>query len=291
MKIRLKVFLIIASITPHRCKEPELPLCPTNIQFLPQNLPMHCRMPREGELQNPMGGQMMPMPVLPPGLPSGPMPVPMSMPMPMMPMPMPAMGPTPKVPVIVMPFYSPDPAHKIPPGKRPHFPKRHYYSDTSSDTDRSSDTSSDSSHENRGWWRGNRGFRRNGRRFNRKHKAKRMRYNRRALLTPVLQYVTKDGYVIYEKKITKDEAKDWLSVRKEMPGEGNENDGIEQDLTELRNIEIQFQGLEDDENVREIQTEKREKNIEEAEEAKPQKITARKHRTHNIKSKKSDHQK
>ncbi|CAG9787507.1 unnamed protein product [Diatraea saccharalis] len=240
-----------------------------------------------------------PVPPQPPGLPPGLSPgLPAGLPtgsMPMMPMPMPVVGPAPKVPVIVMPFYSPDPAYKKPPGKKPpHFPKRpprlpYYHSDTSADTDTSSDTStsSDSSYENRGWWRGNRGFKRNGRRFNRRHRLKKKKHNRGALLTPVLQYVTKDGYVIYEKKITRDEAKDWMNIKRDMKNDGNEN---EQDMSEVRNIELQFQGLQDDEVDKDQATPKIEVNKEDSDGATTQQITARRHHKHK-KMKLTNHQK
>lgn len=35
---------------------------------------------------------------------------------------------------------------------------------------------------------------------------------RRQVLTPVVSYVTKDGYVVYQKKIKKDRAKEWLEM-------------------------------------------------------------------------------
>ncbi|XP_072949840.1 uncharacterized protein [Epargyreus clarus] len=235
-------------------KEADLPLCPTNLLYFPQNLPMHCRMPTSADFpglpgpgplptvppfyQSPPPNkvpQPIPMP-MPPGIP-GPMPMPMPMPGPLpgpipapgsMPMPLPA-GPAHKLPVIVMPFYSPDPSFKN--QGRPHLPMhpyrprkwgiRHkrrrpfiYPSDTSSSTDLDSslDTSLSSSSEYRGWWRD----RRNHRRFNGPNKMKKKKHNqRRQLLTPVLQYVTKDGYVIFEKKISKNEAKDWMNVKKD----------------------------------------------------------------------------
>lgn len=37
---------------------------------------------------------------------------------------------------------------------------------------------------------------------------------RRQVLTPVVSYVTKDGYVVYQKKIKKDKAKEWLELSK-----------------------------------------------------------------------------
>lgn len=44
-------------------------------------------------------------------------------------------------------------------------------------------------------------------------------------MTPVISYVTKDGYVVYQKKVKKDKAKDWLELGKQTPSrlmEGSE---------------------------------------------------------------------
>ncbi|XP_052749544.1 WW domain-binding protein 11-like [Galleria mellonella] len=225
-------------------KGPELPPCPTNVQYFPQNLPMHCRMPRNVNYpafpENMLSNTMPPFPAqpplspafAPPYFPSGkeggplPVPVPPGIPGPMpipMPMAMVPPGPAHKLPVIVMPFYSPDHSYQKPPIRRPSkriieiHTRRPFYSDTSSDTDAdnesASDTSSDTSSDGRGWWKG-KGWRRSGRRLNKRHRPRRKKHARKDLLTPILQYVTKDGYVIFEKKITKDEAKDWLSVKK-----------------------------------------------------------------------------
>lgn len=259
---RLNAVLLISIIAKVKAKpkEPELPICPTNMQFFPSNLPMHCRMPPAGKtitpfppgffqspppdgLPNPIQFPIPPgfpqgFPGLPPG--SGPMPVPglpgpgpIPMPgpgpMPMpglgpmpMPMAMPPPGPAHKLPVIVMPFYSPDPSYKN--KKRP--PRI-------LDHESSSDTSGDSSSSvSREWWRGRRARsgrrsnirRRSGRGFrkNRKHRTIKRRHNKGNILTPILQYVTKDGYVIFEKKISNNEATDWLSVKKEGGEKGGE---------------------------------------------------------------------
>ncbi|KAM3956161.1 LOW QUALITY PROTEIN: uncharacterized protein ACR2FA_009877 [Aphomia sociella] len=242
-------------------KDPELPPCPTNVEYFPQNLPMHCRMPRHASYpfpDNMLSVTMPPFPPAPPFPPPGPyyqnsqsdkeggplsIPMPPGIPGPMpvpMPMPMVAPGPAHKLPVIVMPFYSPERSYKKPPHENRRPPKRiveihtrrpSYYSDTDTssdtDTDTSSDTSSNTSSEGRGWWKG-KGWRRNGRRFNKRHKSRRKKHNKKDLLTPILQYVTKDGYVIFEKKITKGEAKDWLSVKK-AAAKGKKNPEKEQD--------------------------------------------------------------
>lgn len=257
--------------------EPDLPICPSNIEFFPQNLPMHCRMARSSDLGNglpniptvmpplppgfqspPPDGQPAPIPIpFPPvsgGLPMpGPMPgplpgsmmgpmspgMPMAMPGPMVgPMPMASMGgPNHKLPVIVMPFYSPDPGYKKKPDERPRFPpkkrrrrpKKPLYRESStdsddtssedSDTDTSTDTSSD--HET---WRGLRkGWRKNAKNT-RRSSRRRYKKKKKELLTPVLQYITRDGYVIFEKKITKVEASDWLKTGDSNSKRENKND-------------------------------------------------------------------
>ncbi|CAH3932602.1 unnamed protein product [Pieris brassicae] len=250
MRCRLYCTYLLLYVSYTAAKEPELPLCPTNIQYFPQNLPMHCRMPTGADVQNnqipslppfppsfyqtpPPGVDAEPIPIpVPPGIPGmppgmiAPMPIPGGMPMPggmPIPMPMPGQpGPAHKLPVIVMPFYSPDNSFKKPQPspRRPHprkkfrfrkRPKSQYFSDTdpSSETDTSSNDITDTS-ESDGWWNG----RRNRKpRSNKRHREKRRRHQRQELLTPVLQYVTKDGYVIFEKKISKGEAKDWLKVK------------------------------------------------------------------------------
>lgn len=241
-------------------KEEELPLCPTEVNYLPQSLPMHCRMPRHadypmypGTLPNltfpplPPGFQALAPDKLPqPGLPAAapgtalgapprgaPMPMPMPMHVPMMPMPMPAPAAH-KLPVIVMPFYSPDGTSKRDPDdtgrhtqrkkkKRIHRkkkPRRHSHTesgtDTSDEEDWSTDTYESSSAESdAGWWRGRRSGGRAGGRAQGGTGERRTHRNKKALLHPILQYVTDDGYVIYEKKISKNQANDWLQTRRE----------------------------------------------------------------------------
>ncbi|CAK1543742.1 unnamed protein product [Leptosia nina] len=248
MRSRLLCALLLLGLPHLDGKDPELPLCPTNIQFFPQNLPMHCRMPTAADLQNiqhlpnptlppfpppfyqsPLPGPGMPVPG--PGMPvPGPMPMPFPGAMPLpggIPMPMPGLpGPAHKLPVIVMPFYSPDTSFKKPqrppvrldPRKkyriRKRRPRKHRHlstTDESSETDTSSNGVTDTS-EDEGWWARRHGT--SGRRTN-KHREKRRRHQRQELLTPVLQYVTKDGYVIFEKKISRGEATDWLQVKAE----------------------------------------------------------------------------
>lgn len=251
------IILISSSVF---AKEPELPLCPANFQFLPQQLPLHCRLPtvphpmasapfpafypgpnpdRLHERSQaipipPIPGFPPPPPGFPPGAPPGLAPPPPGFPSgaphglppgvppgfpPMMPpgmpigMPMPMPGaPSAKLPVIVMPFYSPDPAYKqaSAPNLRPRpnkrrIRKRRDSSSTETDTS-SSDT--DSSDSDIGWWKKRSKW--SGRRNMEKHRRRRHKKNRQNLLTPVLQYVNKDGYVIYEKQISEGEAKGWL---------------------------------------------------------------------------------
>ncbi|KPI99559.1 hypothetical protein RR46_03924 [Papilio xuthus] len=237
-------------------KEEELPLCPTEVNYLPQSLPMHCRMPRHadypvypGALPNltfpplPPGFQGLvpdklpqPAPGTAPGAPprGAPMPMPMPMHVPMMPMPMPAPAAAHKLPVIVMPFYSPDGASKRDlddtgrhtqrkKKKRIHRkrkPRRHSHTesgtDTSDDEDWSADTHESSSAESdAGWWAGRRSGGRARGRAQSGAGGHRVHRNKKALLHPILQYVTEDGYVIYEKKISKNQANDWLQNKKE----------------------------------------------------------------------------
>lgn len=277
MKSQLFITLLI-SLSSTRAKDEDLPLCPTNFQFFPQSLPMHCRMPTGADfpsypgmpgfptMQPPSADkQPMPMPVpMPPGMP-GPMPIPMPGPMmpmpgPIMPMPgpmMPMPGPAPghKLPVIVMPFYSPDTSHKKP--ERPRRPggpgwmkpkRLHESAETSSDTDRSSDASNGDASSENGWWKGKKhGWRKNGRRSNKGHHThhSKRRHNKKKkdLLTPLLQYVTNDGYVIYEKTISKGEAKNWLRVNKEEQRADERNvdkndEGFDASVHEEPNIEV-----------------------------------------------------
>lgn len=242
------IFVCVFKINCILGKEVDLPLCPTNINYLPQSLPMHCRMPRSINYPVFPGGlPNFTFPPLPPGFPSPdkvvpPMPFPMpppaglpgAPPMPMqVPMfPMPPPGPAHKVPVIVMPFYSPDASKKQQHGssrhngskkrKRIHINKKRfptYYSESDTDTDTgtsetddsryvSSDTSS--SDTVLGWMGGRRGGP-----IGREHVRKRRRHqSHKDFLTPIIQYVTKDGYVIFEKKISKDQANDWLQDKK-----------------------------------------------------------------------------
>ncbi|XP_075976510.1 uncharacterized protein LOC142976824 [Anticarsia gemmatalis] len=276
-KLRIYLVLIKISLTLAKNDEVGLPPCPRHLQFFPQELPMHCRMPRNADSDYltpppypyyqspppedmpppmpmppfpgmpgfPMPGGMPPMPpgmgppgMGPPGMspmgphnggPPGPPGMP-GMPGPMpMPMPIPVVGGPPhKLPVIVMPFYSPDRSRSRPPRpprrKKPHPHYHHDYPEESTESDDESDTEGD------GWWKGHkRRHKKYGisRRFNR-DQAIRKKKKKADLLTPVLQYVTKDGYVIFEKKITKSEAKDWLGPKEET--KANEAINVDRDF-------------------------------------------------------------
>ncbi|KAF9408750.1 hypothetical protein HW555_011667 [Spodoptera exigua] len=50
--------------------------------------------------------------------------------------------------------------------------------------------------------------------FRSKNKLRSKKKRKHEVLTPVVSYVTKDGYVVYQKKIKKDKAKDWLEMTK-----------------------------------------------------------------------------
>lgn len=193
----------------------------------------------------PFPGVPMPGPIGPPGAPmpghmgppGAPMPGPMpGMPMPGMPMPMPMPMPVPivggaphKLPVIVMPFYSPDHSYKKPrppphhdhKNKHKHKKKKHdsdTEDDSATDDSTSSDGKSSESSSEHGFWKGRRSARRHmPRRADRRHRMRRKESrSKKNLLTPILQYVTKDGYVIFEKQISKNEANDWLKPKDEV---------------------------------------------------------------------------
>lgn len=289
-KIMLHSWLLLIGLsTTLASHEPDLPLCPTHLQFFPQKLPMHCRMPRnadreafpdlpqyptlpplpESYFQSPSPDkQPPPIPIhIPPfpGMPGG-MPMPgqiggsMEGPMPGMPGPMPLPMPVPivggpphKLPIIVMPFYSQDhsfkkPQPEIPPKhrdkkKKTHKKKKKHYdieTKSSSCEDSESESSDRSSSSEHGFWIGRRKLRRKmARRSNKQHRTRRTEFKnkRKDLLTPILQYVTKDGYVIFEKKISKNEAKDWLKsqtektevveqIKQEKPEEKHQEDEL-----------------------------------------------------------------
>ncbi|XP_041989189.1 uncharacterized protein LOC121740523 [Aricia agestis] len=224
-------------------KEPELPPCPANIQYLPQNLPMHCRMPIRVDqktqpfqlppgfqviqgMQSLPGMQMMaalPGPPAPQQVMAGPPPPPQLMQQfPAMPGLAAPMMPQ-KLPVVVMPYYSPVSTKKEPERRRhSRNGRRMYVSDETSDVDSNGSLSEEDARYN---------TRRHHREKRRKLKLKKQ------MLTPLLQYVTKDGYVIYEKKISNGEAKKWLSKDENNDDHNNEKDSQERHK-ELKNASI-----------------------------------------------------
>lgn len=222
----LLIFLIVFQTI--CAKDVELPPCPLNIAYFPQNLPMHCKMVTGQSLNSvpiPMKSTYSPSIFNSP--PPGKVPPPMPFPVPPFPPPMfppgmvmPPMGPMPiagappqKMPVIVMPFYSPDPVQRKNDKDKKKKPKK-------KDSDDSESCSDDSSDESSGFWRPGK-FLRKRRGHKRSHSRfgggfRRNNDDNAELLTPMIQYVTKDGYVIYEKEISKGEAKSWLRKNKKQ---------------------------------------------------------------------------
>lgn len=274
----LQLLQILLSITLALAEKDDLdlPICPQHVQFLPQELPMHCRLPRSTDTQAgpfpffqnaekqpfqfpplpfpgipgmmagmAQGGPPGMPPRMPPNLPQGlspnfPQSLPpgiqpgspdpstgmsKAMPMPMpMPMPMAIPGnPSHKMPVIVMPFYSQDrkpfkkpPHHSRHSSRKPHNKRSHHHFSSEIDSDDDSDDKFDSKESREGWWKPpkkGKGSKKYGifRRSNNRHHN--IKKKKKDVLTPILQYVTKDGYVIFEKKITKNEANNWLEPK------------------------------------------------------------------------------
>lgn len=261
------IFLVIFQTI--YAKDPELPLCPTNIAYFPQSLPMHCRM-SNGKTFNsePIPIKSQPSVTYPPSIyrspspnkipPPMPFPVPPGFPAPIFPpgmavppmaaipgpVPMPIAGPPPqKLPVIVMPFYSPDPANKKDDDRR----KKRKNKDTSESESCSDEDTSDSSGggKSSGFWRPRKhGKKRKGHKHIYRRSGGGSRRNSRKnkeLLTPMIQYITKDGYVIFEKEISKGEAKNWLSKKDERENEKGisfkELDEIKRELDEDNVVE------------------------------------------------------
>lgn len=149
-------------------------------------------------------GQMtMPGPIQMPG----PIPMPGAMPMPLQ-------VPGQKLPIVVMPYYSKAKKYPRRHKKRRRAQKFYYKSSSSSESDSSDTESSDSSSE----------LGRSG-----KHDGR-----RRQVLTPVVSYVTKDGYVVYQKKIKKEKARDWLTLDKGKSAELSNRDRDELDMREMK---------------------------------------------------------
>lgn len=105
--------------------------------------------------------------------------------------PMPYPMPQAKLPVVVMPYYSKANKRVLKHKRRRQQKKYKHFTSSESDT---SDSITSNEFE-----------------FRAKRHPKR---RRREPLTPVISYVTKDGYIVYQKKIKKDTAKDWLNLGK-----------------------------------------------------------------------------
>ncbi|KAH9637068.1 hypothetical protein HF086_013884 [Spodoptera exigua] len=131
----------------------------------------------------PMANGPMPlmMPHMPrlPGMPSGPPPFPMQFPI---------QGG--RLPMVVAPHHSKKADR---PRKKGHKNKRKRVNMDSSSSDGSCSESAE---------------------FRSKNKLRSKKKRKHEVLTPVVSYVTKDGYVVYQKKIKKDKAKDWLEMTK-----------------------------------------------------------------------------
>ena len=288
------VTLVVMATTAQAAKDgPELPPCPTNIQYFPQTLPMHCRMPVNGMPQlSSQGGsfpemrRMANVPTFAPpfyqSLPPDkapqpiPFPIPAGFPAPIFQGPLvPQSAPAHKLPIIVMPFYSPDKVYqdkhpsessyaKPKPDTRPSDTE---VDDASCDTDMSTEEDSDDSAgggSSSGWWKPKKSKKnsrnsRNSRNYRRSGNTRRSGSNKRKhshdkdnMLTPLIQYVTKDGYVIFEKEISKAEATDWLNDNNkkgdEIDDDAGEGDGDvmnKVDESEYPKLEVQLRETKD----------------------------------------------
>lgn len=176
-------------------------------QFMPQmsfaHLPQMAQMPG---MSLPQAVQTMQGPPMPMGMhmPGG------------MAMAMPNMGMQPKMPVVVMPYHSKnqDKKNKNKKRKKKRHPKKYTYkSESCSSDDSVSSDDTDSSNERPSNWKRfiRAGHKSRPQEYREKHKR------RREVLTPVISYVTKDGYVVYQKKVKKDKAKDWLDIGQKPP--------------------------------------------------------------------------
>lgn len=155
-------------------------------------------------------------------------PMPMGMPMPGgMPMALQNMGMQQKMPVVMMPYHSKNQDKKSTKNrkkKKKRRPKKYTYkSESCSSEESGSSEYTDSSNERRS---SRKRYMRSG------HKSKdRSKHKRnREVLTPVISYVTKDGYVVYQKKVKKDKAKDWLDIGQKPPNtkwSDNEDSSVE----------------------------------------------------------------
>ncbi|KAJ8724680.1 hypothetical protein PYW08_016154 [Mythimna loreyi] len=153
----------------------------------------HMMQPASGGpmMQMPNGAQLMQMPQGPimmphlprlPGMSANPM---------QMPMPLPMNGG--RLPMVIMPHHS----------KKADRPRRKKRKPKRKRINMESSSSEDSCSESVDY-----------RRSRNKVKSSLRKSNKREVLTPVVSYVTKDGYVVYQKKIKKDKARDWLEMTK-----------------------------------------------------------------------------
>ncbi|CAH0752260.1 unnamed protein product [Diatraea saccharalis] len=161
-------------------------------QMLPMPFPGPSPMAFPGRPLMPYPGSMpnfMPRTVQTAIMPSVPQPLPLPMPMAL---------PQPKLPVVVMPFYDKQ-KNKLPRRhKKKRKLKRKYISDSSCSDDSDTDYSSSSNIDFR----------------TKKIKHSKGKHRRKQeVLTPVLSYVTKNGYVVYQKKINGNKVKDWVQGR------------------------------------------------------------------------------
>lgn len=188
--------LLIATSTSQFMSPPSFPYPfqqgpPAQMMHMPNNPPM-MQMSNGGPMmQIPNGAQVMQMPpgsiMMPnmprlPGMSSAPMHMPMAFPM--------NGG---RLPMVVMPHHSKK-ADK--PRRKSRKPKRKRINKESSSSESSCSESVD--------YRRSRTKVRSHSKNSKKHEV----------LTPVVSYVTKDGFVVYQKKIKKDKARDWLEMTK-----------------------------------------------------------------------------
>ncbi|XP_063540078.1 uncharacterized protein LOC134749101 [Cydia strobilella] len=145
----------------------------------------------------------------------------MQMGMPPVPMQMPIVGP-PQLPSVVMPYHSRT-ADKF--RERPRKSKRSKKPKKKQKKKRYESESGSSSSDDSRSMSGSESLEIN---FTSRAKDKR----RREVLTPVVSYVTNDGYVVYQKKIKKDRAKDWLELGKNSDPNALETRDSESDEVE-----------------------------------------------------------
>lgn len=118
------------------------------------------------------------------------------------------MGMPQKMPMVVMPYHSKDQdkkRNKNRKKKKKRRPKKYMYRSESCSSEETSSDYTDTSNEKQS---NRRQYMRSGHKSKDSNKYKK----RREVLTPIISYVTKDGYVVYQKKVQKEKAKDWLEI-------------------------------------------------------------------------------